>query len=43
MILIGGGTVAGFNILTVTQITAYLKSYIDENKKLPEGDNHAGK
>ncbi|MBP1568946.1 MAG: exodeoxyribonuclease VII large subunit [Oscillospiraceae bacterium] len=25
---------AGFNILTVTQITAYLKSYIDENKKL---------
>jgi len=26
--------VAGFNILTVTQITAYLKSYIDENKKL---------
>ena len=25
---------AGFNILTVTQITSYLKSYIDENKKL---------
>ncbi|MBQ6877858.1 MAG: exodeoxyribonuclease VII large subunit [Oscillospiraceae bacterium] len=25
---------AGFNILTVTQITTYLKSYIDENKKL---------
>ena len=24
----------GFNILTVTQITSYLKSYIDENKKL---------
>ena len=24
----------GFNILTVTQITFYLKSYIDENKKL---------
>ena len=23
----------GFNILTVTQITTYLKSYIDENKK----------
>lgn len=27
---------AGFNILTVTQITSYLKSYIDENKKLSE-------
>jgi len=26
--------VAGFNILTVSQITAYLKSYLDENKKL---------
>jgi len=26
--------VPGFNILTVTQITSYLKSYIDENKKL---------
>ena len=25
---------AGFNILTVTQITSYLKSYLDENKKL---------
>ena len=25
---------AGFNILTVTQINSYLKSYIDENKKL---------
>ncbi len=25
---------SGFNILTVTQITSYLKSYIDENKKL---------
>ena len=25
---------AGFTILTVTQITSYLKSYIDENKKL---------
>ena len=25
---------AGFNILTVSQITSYLKSYIDENKKL---------
>lgn len=25
---------AGLNILTVTQITSYLKSYIDENKKL---------
>ncbi len=24
----------GFNILTVTQITSYLKSYLDENKKL---------
>ena len=24
----------GFNILSVTQITSYLKSYIDENKKL---------
>lgn len=27
-------SVPGFNILTVTQITSYLKSYIDENKKL---------
>lgn len=27
-------SVAGFTILTVTQITSYLKSYIDENKKL---------
>ena len=27
-------SLAGFNILTVTQITSYLKSYIDENKKL---------
>jgi len=26
--------VAGFNILTVSQINSYLKSYIDENKKL---------
>ena len=25
---------AGFTILTVTQITSYIKSYIDENKKL---------
>lgn len=25
---------AGFNILTVTQITSYLKSYLSENKKL---------
>lgn len=25
---------AGFNILSVSQITSYLKSYIDENKKL---------
>ena len=30
----GEESVAGFNILTVTQITSYLKSYIDENKKL---------
>ena len=29
---------AGFNILTVTQITSYLKSYIDENKKLSGED-----